>query len=409
MVEFDWLLQIRFKPSVSYIYRLDSDFWSFYSSTMSGKAKHWLLTVPAPVEQVNSLEWLSLGWNNGNKRVDGQPNDVGWIQNWVYQLEKGEDSGYRHYQVYIECWDQLRFNRVKERVPQDVHIEQRKGPREAAIAYCSKEDSRVPGCVPIASSPEFLALGTKWDANKTAERKKRKQSTNKKLEEMLDDLDKGMPTHEVTKKHRYMAFMHGQKIAQYTANKIQPRPFGAKVRGVWLWGSTGMGKSMGTMTWLHAQKKPHYIWVPKNSIAYFDGYQGEEYIVLEEMAYGFFEATRLNSMMNSFNTRIAVHGGMVECNGRVFIATSNMTIEQCFKNAPPLVLDAVKRRFIEINVDDIVGHIPDAEERIKRIGELLQTHLGEELPNVDIVEEVPQEEEYEEEEEEELYDAGEDV
>lgn len=60
----------------------------------------------------------------------------------VYQLEECPETKRLHNQGYIEFTKQLSFSMVKQLLP-DIHFEARKGTQAQAIAYCTKEESRV--------------------------------------------------------------------------------------------------------------------------------------------------------------------------------------------------------------------------------------------------------------------------
>lgn len=67
----------------------------------------------------------------------------------VFQKEEGEESGNIHYQGYIELYRGQRVTRwtyMKTLLEsQTIHCEKRKGTQSEAIAYCSKEKTRVLG------------------------------------------------------------------------------------------------------------------------------------------------------------------------------------------------------------------------------------------------------------------------
>jgi len=67
----------------------------------------------------------------------------------VWQEEQG-DGGTYHFQGYCEFKQQMRMNAAKALLGGDtVHLEPRMGSQAQAIAYCMKEDTRVPYTVPF--------------------------------------------------------------------------------------------------------------------------------------------------------------------------------------------------------------------------------------------------------------------
>lgn len=59
----------------------------------------------------------------------------------VYQLERGE-NGNIHYQGYIEFAERKRFPTVRDLLD-GAHVEKRRGNQQQAIAYCTKEETRL--------------------------------------------------------------------------------------------------------------------------------------------------------------------------------------------------------------------------------------------------------------------------
>lgn len=83
-----------------------------------------------------------------NPRADIQLHDaVGYM---VYQHEIGE-NGTLHYQGYLEFKERTRITGIKKLgYPyNEMHLEVRKGTQAQAIAYCIKDDTRVPDTKPI--------------------------------------------------------------------------------------------------------------------------------------------------------------------------------------------------------------------------------------------------------------------
>lgn len=63
---------------------------------------------------------------------------------YIFQLEKGEQTGRLHYQGYISLKKKLRLAQVKKIIPQ-AHWEPAKGNDDVAARYCKKTDTQVKG------------------------------------------------------------------------------------------------------------------------------------------------------------------------------------------------------------------------------------------------------------------------
>jgi len=80
-------------------------------------------------------------FNNPNEQLVFHP-DV--TQYAVWQLERGE-QGTLHFQGYVEFKESKRLAGVRKALGGNPHVESRRGTQAQAIAYCSKEGSRVLG------------------------------------------------------------------------------------------------------------------------------------------------------------------------------------------------------------------------------------------------------------------------
>lgn len=88
----------------------------------------WLITLPA--ENIDAME-LSQNLKNFCKK-------------FVFQKEKGEETGYVHWQIYISLKQKEVFNTVKNLFPSAAHIEPVRDGWKAAN-YCKKSDTRIEG------------------------------------------------------------------------------------------------------------------------------------------------------------------------------------------------------------------------------------------------------------------------
>ena len=62
----------------------------------------------------------------------------------VWQLERGK-NGTAHLQGYVEFRKAMSLTAIKKVVGERAYVEERRGTREEARAYCQKEDTRVEG------------------------------------------------------------------------------------------------------------------------------------------------------------------------------------------------------------------------------------------------------------------------
>lgn len=92
------------------------------------RSKAWCLTVNNPTAK-----------NDKEIKAFTEGDDFGFL---IYQKEKGETRGTKHYQMYLEVKKTVRFAAIKKYFP-TAHIEKRRGSQNQAIAYCQKQDSAI--------------------------------------------------------------------------------------------------------------------------------------------------------------------------------------------------------------------------------------------------------------------------
>ena len=70
--------------------------------------------------------------------------DLNNIKYFVFQREKGHETGTEHIQMYLEFSMSKKFDTIKSYFPK-AHIEARNGTKSQARDYCMKEDTRISG------------------------------------------------------------------------------------------------------------------------------------------------------------------------------------------------------------------------------------------------------------------------
>lgn len=77
----------------------------------------------------------------------------GFCKKFTFQKEKGESTGYEHWQIFISLKTKEYFGTVKNLFPSDAHIEPCKNGWKAE-QYCKKSDTRIEG--PYNEKSTFL-------------------------------------------------------------------------------------------------------------------------------------------------------------------------------------------------------------------------------------------------------------
>lgn len=84
--------------------------------------------------------------------INSPPSFVKWI---VFQEESGHGCAHAHFQGVLEAQNAIRMAQLKNWLPR-AHWEKRKGSPQQAVAYCTKDDTRVRGPFLVGLSQEDL-------------------------------------------------------------------------------------------------------------------------------------------------------------------------------------------------------------------------------------------------------------
>ena len=78
---------------------------------------------------------------------------------FVLQVEKGEETGYMHYQLYLEHTNPIKKSTLVNLFP-FAHMEERKGSMKQAYDYVTKEETRLHGPFEFGDRPSFNEKNT---------------------------------------------------------------------------------------------------------------------------------------------------------------------------------------------------------------------------------------------------------
>lgn len=207
----------------------------------TGKSRNWLGTLNNP-EGIDPETFLS-DWYVKHKAV--------YVNG---QVEVGEE-GTRHIQYYLNFKEPCRLSALKK-VCGRSHF--RLVSRDnGASDYCLKEETRVDGPWEFGVKPVRRNNKTDWEEVKQLA--------------IRGDLTK-IPA-DIFVKH-YSGLTKIAKDYQVRGEDC------SSTRGVWIWGNTGLGKSR------MARDKfaPDGIFYRKLRNKWFDGYQGEPVIIMDDMS-----------------------------------------------------------------------------------------------------------------------------
>lgn len=268
---------------------------------------------------------------------------VKWYGNYeylIFQLEKGAEDGYQHYQIYIEHTSAIKFSVLKNKC-NFAHIEQRKGKKIDAYNYCSKLDTRYHGPFEFGCRPNFESV----------------QGSNQSLKaQFINDVNLGFTDKELMIKYpTIFTRSYANEVRQVLFENTDLRFLDVH----YVYGPSGTGK---TSYYRRNHDVDDVYVVSDYGSGMFDGYMGQSVIVFEEY--------RQNIQLSLFLQYLDIYPLMLPCrysNKRALYKTvyvvSNWDIDLQYRYTTPDDVKAFRRRFkdiIQINQDYI--HITELQK-----------------------------------------------
>jgi len=260
------------------------------------QGRYWLLTIPVDK------------WNI----PDTWSEDIQYCRG---QQEIGE-GGYHHWQILCALKSKKRMLATKNLFCREAHLELTRS--DAADDYVWKEDTKVPG-----TEFEYGTRAVRRN-NATDWKKVKDAAISGDLSSVPEDIfvrHYGNLT-RIAKDHARPGFREGTKCNVY-------------------WGPTGTGKSH------RAFGEGPGAYVKNPNIKWWDGYQGEETVIIDEFS-GLIDITYLLRWIDRYPCMVEVKGGAVVLNAKTFIITSNLSPEQWYPNASENHKAALQRRLTTV-------------------------------------------------------------
>lgn len=215
----------------------------------------------------------------------------------IYGKEIAPSTGTPHLQGFIKFKNAKSFNAVKKLIPK-AHIEITVGTPEQNIEYCSKGGNfEERGTRPKAEP------GKRNDLAKI----KKSISQNKRIKYCLEK--------NIIKNYQ------GLKYAE-TLQKYYEKPRDWKTEVSWYYGATGTGKSFTAYEDLLKITDADNIYHSMDTGKWWDGYDGQEYVIIDDMRKDFLKFHQLLRLLDRFPYRIENKGGTRQFVARKIIITS---------------------------------------------------------------------------------------
>lgn len=217
----------------------------------------------------------------------------------VHQLERGE-NGNLHVQGYVH-FSEPRTGRTLQGLLgfAQAHVEPRMGSHSQARAYCMKEDTRVLG---------------PWEYGISAAVPE--GQGDRGWGRILQDAVR-LTTMEMYSAHPREMVMYFRGIQRYRLAAQPPRSWAMEVTTVV--GPSGVGKSRYALD----REDVYVVPEPKGSGLYWDGYDGQNTVVFDDMSGRFMTQGSLLRLLDRYPFQVGVHGGQLNFVSRRIIFTSN--------------------------------------------------------------------------------------
>lgn len=232
-----------------------------------------------------------------------------WFRYMIIGKEIGE-GGTPHLQGYAVLVKQLRVNALKKAIGNRVHFEPRKGTHEQARDYCKKEK-------------DYCEFGEEPKQGKRNDLKSACELVKKDGALAVAQL---MP-------EMYVKYHRGFKELELA---IQDKYDHVSVRGIWIFGPPGTGKSHSARIFA-----PDAFIKPQNK--WWDGYSGQDVVILDDLDTPIL-GHYLKIWSDKWSCTGETKGGTVNLRHRLFIVTSNYAPWDLFKD-DDVMGEAVTRRF----------------------------------------------------------------
>jgi hypothetical protein len=292
------------------------------------RGERWVFTMPRRgIDDEVKLEELQ-----DNKEV----------QYLIVGAEIGDETNYHHWQGYIQFLYQKSRCQVKKLLTNEAHLEKAQGGLNSQIRYCSKQGNvkYKRGLDENLQPPKLKKLNKTGSDDhwiqiiRDAESMTSKQFKNEHAKEWL------LRRQAI---ERIMIDNWGKKAKTWNGD--------LQDKNLWIWGSTGLGKSR----WANAQA-PAWATMKKNINKWWCGYEGEgtRLVLIEDYPNVSSGGNCLCHHIKLWADRYPFQGetkgssSLIQPGRFCLVVTSNFPIEQCFSNQEDVA--AISRRFKQIEL-----------------------------------------------------------
>jgi len=289
-------------------------------------SKNWCFTLHSDEKRGEHLSWPGMKrcpvtWWDRHEDTD--------MEYLILQVEKAPDTGKIHLQGYIALSKRTTLASMKKIYSAAAHWETARGTPQENKDYCSKSESRVAGPWEFGTLP--VGSGARTDLKGIFTAVKAEKSNL----EILEATDGASAKFE---KHiNYIRFTVNEKKSDRQLTGV---------RVIVLYGATGVGKTYCAVNYFgredyHLQECPS----SKDSRFWFDGYQGQRTLILDDFSGEFCNYRYLLRVLDKYKLKVEIKGSFSWALWTTVVITTNLHPSAWYpnENSAPL-----QRRINEI-------------------------------------------------------------
>lgn len=275
------------------------------------RARNWILTLKAADTSIEQI----------HEHLDK-------YTGWAGQKERGDTTGYEHWQLYVENSQPIRFSALKKAFPTG-HFEVVRN-KVAAALYVMKTETRIEGPFSHGEIDPVSAQGRRTD-----------------LEDLVDQVREGESVSDMIRQDQTGRVLRVSRMLRELEMELQQEKFGSSWRDVevhYVYGKTGVGKTRSVMD--------RFGYAAVHSVADYrghpwDAYRGQEILLLDEFR-GQFGMGLMLKLLDGYPMELrARYANRFAGWNRIYVV-SNIPFEDQFTDADRPSRAALKRRFTSI-------------------------------------------------------------
>lgn len=239
---------------------------------------------------------------------------------YVIGYEIAPTTGTKHLQGYMEFSSGKRFETLKQ-LNNSIHWSVCNGSQEQNKIYCTKGGIWIEGGTPG------------------------QQGHRTDLEESRQIIDRGGSMLDVAENNfgSFVRYHRGFERYQYLIQQRAATQW-RQVEVFYLWGETGTGKTRS----VREANPIVFCPIDSNTGTWWTGYNGEKVILFDDFR-GTVPLHTFLKWLDGYPVQVPVHGGATFLNAEKIYITSNVPLEELYRNCDQRSRDALRRRINTIS------------------------------------------------------------